>query len=146
MRVLDLASLYLVTDSEYEVMLGGPGSVASDPDSVLNYLNGATLSMGRYFDDRYPHMEPIHCSVLSGNGTKPLSKEFCLLQMGDTYAYPLFNHFGDYEFIDSEFPVLCDWYSLTSIVFTQRFSLLIVLLFKYYILLCLIVMLCVFVI
>ena len=107
-RSLELSTLYRIEGSRYNVTIGNESSNVILPDQGMMDINGMTVEMAAYFDDRYPHMEPVHCGSLHQAGGS-VRKDFCLLEQGHTYAYPLFNHFGDYVNITDPYPEICDW-------------------------------------
>jgi hypothetical protein len=108
-RTLDLYSLYKITDSDYNITIGNASKTFPGSNPAFDAVNGHTVHMAEYFDDRYPHMTPIHCSQLHSDLTGDVSKDFCLMDIGNTYAYPVFNHFGDYVHMNDSYPQLCEW-------------------------------------
>jgi hypothetical protein len=59
-------------------------------ESSVTTVNGTKYGAASYVDPRYPGMGPILC-LEQGN------KQNCLIQMGDYYSIPLFNHIGANE-------------------------------------------------
>mgnify|MGYP003386036294 CR=1 FL=1 len=75
--------------------------------------NGDVYSMAIGIEGKYPGMEPVYClSPLSRAGT-PASYNFqhiCLLQVGEAFVYPFFNHIGVAGVMDYDIytPKQCD--------------------------------------
>lgn len=89
------------------------GDLTVIPGTLESFaIDGAeALDLNMYFDDRYRNMNPIHCFAI--DGASDYHDEACLVKLDNVYALPVFNHFGEYEFVtgqySGDFPIKCDW-------------------------------------